>query len=76
MDNRTYHSLLERIQNLSDASDAERLGRDVLDEYGETQRRWMILVALEERRAILANVAPGAITAGGTGDQAPPARAG
>ena len=76
MDNRTYHHLLERIQNLSDASDAEKLGRDVLDEFGETQRRWMILVAIEERRAILANVALDPIAAGGPGDPAPPAHAG
>jgi hypothetical protein len=50
MDHRSYHHLLERVQTIRTVSELEELNRSVLESYGQSQRRWAVVIALEERR--------------------------
>jgi hypothetical protein len=50
MDSRSYHHLLERVRTVQTVSELEELNRSVLEGYGQSQRRWALVMALEERR--------------------------
>jgi hypothetical protein len=53
MESTMYHHMVDRIEKVNSLREAESLRREIVAAFGDTQRRRMLLAALEDRRNVL-----------------------
>ena len=53
MDSKMYHHLVDRVGRLDSMAEVESLRRELMTSFGDTQRRRVLLAALDERRDVI-----------------------